>query len=773
MLKYQVLMPPQQAPFLSYPGEMASIMREKDWSVTSLGSPETWPITLQIILGVVLHSKFPMFVWWGPELICFYNDAYRPSLGKEGKHPSILGKPAIEAWPEIWDIISPLIEQVMKGGEATWSEDQLVPIYRNGHIEDVYWTFSYSSIINDEGYPYGVLVTCVETTDKIISKRQLQESKNLLQFATDAAELGTWDYDPRTGKFVGNERLKNCFGLGPGDEADLQQGISAIAENDRQRVIDSIAASLDYSVQAPYDIEYSIIHPQTNVETVVLMKGRPFFDEAGIAYRFSGTMEDITEKNKIRQALSESEQNLRNLIEQAPVAMCVLKGPQHRVEIVNEKMITLWGKQRHEVMFKPIFEGLPEAAGQGLEGLLDKVYNTGKRFTAEERPVKLPRPSGIETVYQNFVYEPLLGNLGNIEGVIAVTIDVTEQVMARKQLEHAEERARMSTEAARLGTFDFDIEQQTAVMSPRFLEIFDAAADASHAALVECIHPEDREIRNRAHSEAPEKGRLFYEARILRRDYQITRVRIEGKVLTDSNGSPYRIVGTALDFTEQYEFDQKREEYIAIASHELRNPLTSLTIALELLDGMLSTKEQLLVLEKSKEQVRRLVAMTGELLNVSKISAGVLELRPEIINIKKCIEDSIITAKAGTGLNTFTLTGSPDLNIKADKFRIEQVLVNLLTNASKYSPNGSEIIIDVSTTESCVTVKVIDKGIGIDAEKKNIVFKRFSRIDSGTKVDGYGLGLYISDQIIRNHGGQMGMESEKGIGSTFWFTIPR
>ena len=114
--------------------------------------------SLRTMPGVVLHSKFPMFIWWGPDLICFYNDAYRPCLGKEGKHPIILGQPAQEAWTEIWPVIHPFIEQVLQSGDATWSEDQLIPIYRNGKLEDVYWTFSYSRINNDDGAAYGILV---------------------------------------------------------------------------------------------------------------------------------------------------------------------------------------------------------------------------------------------------------------------------------------------------------------------------------------------------------------------------------------------------------------------------------------------------------------------------------------------------------------------------------------------------------------------------------------------------------------------------------------
>jgi hypothetical protein len=98
-----------------------------------------------------------MFLWWGEELIQFYNDAYRPSLGNKGKHPKALGQKVVDSWPEIWDIIYPLIHQVLTTGKATWSEDQLVPIYRNGSIEDVYWTFGYSPVRGDTDKIEGVL----------------------------------------------------------------------------------------------------------------------------------------------------------------------------------------------------------------------------------------------------------------------------------------------------------------------------------------------------------------------------------------------------------------------------------------------------------------------------------------------------------------------------------------------------------------------------------------------------------------------------------------
>jgi signal transduction histidine kinase len=176
-------------PFLSGGGEMGSLIRNFDWSKTSLGDPEHWPHSLSITLGNVLSSGFPMFLFWGDELTCFYNDAFRPSLGVEGKHPA-LGKKGEEVWPEIWSFIGPLIDGVISSGKPVWFENQLVPFYRNGKIEDIYWTFSYSRVLDDRGDPGGVLVTCMETTQTVLSQRKTEESEQLLRNLILEAPIG-------------------------------------------------------------------------------------------------------------------------------------------------------------------------------------------------------------------------------------------------------------------------------------------------------------------------------------------------------------------------------------------------------------------------------------------------------------------------------------------------------------------------------------------------------------------------------------------------------
>jgi len=291
--------------------------REFDWTSTPVGSPDTWPQSLRSAVSTLLHSKFPMFIWWGEELIQFYNDAYRPSLGNEGKHPAALGQRGGDCWPEIWPVIYPLIKQVLDGGDATWSEDQLIPIYRNGRMEDVYWTFGYSPLYAEGGKIAGVLVVCNENTEKVLNHQRLKESEAQLGFAIEAAELATWDLNPLTGKFTSNSRLNEWFGLKPSDGVELSLAINAMIPADRERVQAAIRRALEFESGGFYDIKHTIVNHLTGEERIVRAKGRAWFNEDRVAYRFNGTLQDITEPETARLRLVEAEQTARLAIESA------------------------------------------------------------------------------------------------------------------------------------------------------------------------------------------------------------------------------------------------------------------------------------------------------------------------------------------------------------------------------------------------------------------------------------------------------------------------
>ncbi|MCB0166181.1 MAG: PAS domain S-box protein [Anaerolineae bacterium] len=159
-------------------GEVGALIRTIDWAETPVGSPAEWPQSLRTGLSICLASRYPMLIWWGPEMIQFYNDAYRPILGAT-KHPRSMGQRGWECWAEIWDVIGPMATSVFATGHATWSDDLLLVMDRNRYIEETYFTFSYSPIRDESGGIGGVLVTCIETTARVLSERRLRTLRDL------------------------------------------------------------------------------------------------------------------------------------------------------------------------------------------------------------------------------------------------------------------------------------------------------------------------------------------------------------------------------------------------------------------------------------------------------------------------------------------------------------------------------------------------------------------------------------------------------------------
>jgi signal transduction histidine kinase/PAS domain-containing protein len=173
--------------FLQGGGELGALIRAKDWSGTPLGPPESWPQSLKTTLGIVLNSRYPMFVFWGPELVKIYNDGYRPITGH--KHPWALGRPAREVWPEIWRDIEPLVARAL-AGDPTYSDDLLLVMERSGFREEVYFTFSYSPVPDESGGIGGMFCACTETTARVIGERRLRTLRDLAASPADARTAG-------------------------------------------------------------------------------------------------------------------------------------------------------------------------------------------------------------------------------------------------------------------------------------------------------------------------------------------------------------------------------------------------------------------------------------------------------------------------------------------------------------------------------------------------------------------------------------------------------
>lgn len=432
--------------FLDGGGEMGKLIRAKDWSQTPLGAPEEWPQSLRTMVSVMLDNPFGMYIAWGKDYTQIYNDGYRPILGAT-KHPSALGLGTRETFSEVWHIIGDMFEDVMKGN-AIGYQDLMLPLNRNGYVEDCYFDFAYSPIRMASGEVGGVLVTVIETTDKIRAVAELKENESEIDFVIENTQLGTFDYNPLNNKFSCNTRLKEWFGLPADEDIELYQAINAVSEVDKERVIDAISEVLKPHCKDSYDIEYTIDNAVSNQQIIVHAKGRAWFNELNQAYRMSGTLEDVTERVLSRKKIEESERNLRLMMLQAPVAIAIMRGDNYQVEIANKLALNIWGRTEEEILDRPLFEAMPELESQGIKNFIDEVATTGKRFETVEMPVTFSANNENVTVYINFSFEALYDVEGNINGVMAIGIDVTPQVEARKKIEESEQHMRALVDSA-------------------------------------------------------------------------------------------------------------------------------------------------------------------------------------------------------------------------------------------------------------------------------------------------------------------------------------
>ncbi|MCC6287739.1 MAG: PAS domain S-box protein [Chitinophagaceae bacterium] len=463
-----------QKHFLSGGGEMGKLIREKKWEDTPVGAPRQWPQSLRTTLNILLNSKFPMFLWWGKELICFYNDAYRPSLGINGKHPDILGKPAQEAWPEIWEIIKPLIDQVLQEGVATWSENQLIPIYRNGKMEDVYWTFSYSPVYDEATTPAGILVTCNETTKEVAAFKQIEESRNELSFAINAADLGTWDLNPATGKFVCNERLKEWFGLPASDEIDLELALQRIDADERTDVINSIQVALNDPSGGNYEEEYAVTEPASGVKRYLRAQGKVFFDNKGVAYRFSGIMQDVTEKVLALKKLEESRNEFRQLADSLPSLVWTTDSAGKQTFASKRWEAYTGSATGSESSFMQMTH--PDDVN-GLMELWRKSLETGDTYKGEVRMKNYKNE--YEWFFANGV--PMRNEKGQIEKWIGAFTNINEQKKAEAELlrlfhevEEREKKFRNTVKQAPVGITIFSGEDfLVEIANDKYLELVD------------------------------------------------------------------------------------------------------------------------------------------------------------------------------------------------------------------------------------------------------------------------------------------------------------
>ncbi|MBB6108654.1 PAS domain S-box-containing protein [Mucilaginibacter lappiensis] len=246
------------------------------------------------------------------------------------------------------------------------------------------------------------------------------------------------------------------------------------------------------------------------------------------------------------------------------------------------------------------------------------------------------------------------------------------------------------------------------------------------------------------------------------------------KIARDISGEQATQLETAKLYEQLKELNTKKDEFIALASHELKTPLTSINGYLQLLDLYVSEEKPKVFLQKAQHQLKKLSSLVDDLLDVSKIEAGKLRFTTEDFDICEVINNAVdLISHTNTSYKITLHSSVRNCIIKGDDHRIEQVIMNFLTNAIRYAPNSNQIEVFLISDKHDIKIGVKDLGVGIATEKLEHIFSRYYRVDDNdSKVSGLGIGLYLCHEIVTRHNGKIWAESELGKGSTFWFTLP-
>ncbi|MGN8070780.1 cell wall metabolism sensor histidine kinase WalK [Mucilaginibacter sp. SG564] len=469
-----------------------------------------------------------------------------------------------------------------------------------------------------------------------------------------------------------------------------------------------------------------------------------------------------------------AKQHIDDLIIQAPVAIGFLKGPDLIIESANTNILELWEKQTDIIGWPLALILKPDDVK-----LVWDAYKSGHIHYGYETPIWLNRNGHINLFYFDFVYQPVKDNDNNIIGVMVVATEVTKQVIARQLLEDAEERLRLAIEATGIGNWDLDLVNNDVIASPTLSVIFGLDPDESvtHMELRGMIHPDDKSLVNDAYKKAIKAGVYSYEARIVWTDGSIHWIRTTGKILYDALHKPVRMLGTTHDITKRKQEEIMKNDFIAMASHELKTPLTSLKAYTQLLVSKAQKAGDdffISALEKSENQINKMSRLIHGFLDMSKIESGKLKLNIQSFDMNELVVEIMADKVLIAPDHVLSFKSKQSIQITADREKIAQVISNFISNAVKYSPKGSAITIVVKKHNEDLKVSVKDAGIGLKKSDQQTVFQRFYRVeDESTRgLSGFGIGLYLSAEIIRLHHGKIAVESEEGKGSEFYFLLP-
>jgi len=552
---------------------------------------------------------------------------------------------------ELSDEEPAIIGRLRKGERVEHFETKRLT--KSGELLDISLTIS--PIRNSKGIIIGASKIARDITTQKRLNEALRESDERLRMAIQATNLGTWEFQPNTGKLTWSEECRSLFNIPVDLNIDYQFFSKHVVPEDAAFVETEIQKALDYSGTRELNIEYRIRRSGDGLIRWVRSQGRTYFNDQNQADRFIGTILDITQQKNEELALKDSLELFQTMADNVP-AMIWMSGSDKFNDYINKTWLEFRGR-------------------------------SGKQES----------------------------NNGWLEGV----------------------------------------------------------------------HPEDKEKCIEVYRSALEHQNGFYtEYRLLRFDGLYRWIADNCVPRLSPTGEFAGFISACIDITDLKTMEQRKDDFIKMASHELKTPITSIKGYVQLLlsiyeemnedklrSSQITVKSSLTTVSK---QVSKLTRLISDLLDMSRIESGKLELSYSEFDPVLLVEETVQDVRHTTSRHTLVIHNKFEGALQADRDRIAQVMLNLLTNAIKYSPSANIIDVYISGDENSIAISVADYGIGIDKSDQQRIFERFYRVEGKNELTypGFGIGLFISNEIIQRHNGTIHVKSEKDKGTVFTFTLP-
>ena len=680
------------------------------------------------------------------------------------RREEVIGKPLAET---PWWSFSPASQEQVRAAIARASTGETVrfeTLVRPREEMFLHFEVAITPHVNADHHIEYLVIAGIDITAR---KRAEGEIHALI----DAIPQLVWTGQPDGYVDYTNQRWRDYTGMTT-EQAQGDGWLQSIHPDDRPRI--QVVWQSAVQTGRPYEVEQRLRQDTTGAYRWFLVKAVPFTDAQGTILKYIGTCTDIEEQKRTEQRLKASEENLRVLAETVPQLVWTT-GPDNRLDYCNQRYCEYTHATFEQLQGHGWRQFLHPEEAEGVLAFRHQTLQTGEPYESECR-----LRNGQTGAYRWFLARgtPVRDETGQIVKWFGTNTDIEEQKRVEEALRQSQARINFLMNSSIIGIFVSE-DDQVVEANETYLRMIGYTREDLRAGSISWLRmtpPEYIPQTQQARQELAVSHHVTrYEKEYICKDGSRLPVVVGAVAL---RLDPLQVIGFVLDNSARKELEQRKDDFINMASHELRNPLTILKLQTSLLHRQLARQglQDFAPAHSSMEvQINTITRLVEELLDVSKIKAGRLEYRQETVDLDALLREIADTMQQTHPSHSILVHGAVQASLLGDRDRLAQVFTNLLSNAIKYSPDAQTVEMDLSASPETVTIRVRDHGLGIPREQREKIFERFYRASGPQQraIPGLGMGLYIVAEIIKRHGGTIVVDSEVGKGSTFTVTLPR